>query len=73
MNHGEHPFLSHHIAFPLEKMHYVDDGEGEPLLRVQGNPTWFFLYQYMIKNLSDRFRRITMDHIGFGLSDKPIN
>lgn len=52
-------------------MHYIDEGEGEPIVMVHGNPTWSFLYRHLIKGLSGNYRCIAPDHIGFGLSDKP--
>ena len=53
------------------KMHYVDDGEGEVLLMLHGNPTWSFFYRNLIKQFSKTHRVIAPDHIGCGLSDKP--
>ncbi len=53
------------------KMHYVDEGAGEPVVMVHGNPTWSFYYRDLIKALSGEFRAIAPDHIGCGLSDKP--
>jgi haloalkane dehalogenase len=52
-------------------MHYVDEGQGRPLVMVHGTPTWSFLYRYLIKNLSAEFRVVAPDHLGFGLSEKP--
>jgi haloalkane dehalogenase len=40
---------------------------------VHGTPDWSFVYRELIARLSDRYRCIAADHIGFGLSDKPIN
>ena len=51
--------------------HYVDEGRGEPVVMVHGNPTWSFYYRELIKSLSGRYRVIAPDHIGCGLSDKP--
>jgi haloalkane dehalogenase len=51
--------------------HYVDEGSGEPVVMVHGNPTWSFYYRGLIKALSSRYRTIVPDHIGCGLSDKP--
>jgi haloalkane dehalogenase len=53
-------------------MHYVDEGEGRPLLFVHGTPTWSFLYRHLILALRDRYRCIAPDFPGFGLSDKPL-
>lgn len=52
-------------------MHYVDEGEGEPIVCVHGNPTWSFYYRYLVKANRSAHRVIVPDHIGCGLSDKP--
>jgi len=50
---------------------YVDEGEGQPILMVHGNPTWSFYYRNLIKHFSKQYRTVAVDHIGCGLSDKP--
>jgi haloalkane dehalogenase len=50
------------------RVHYVDEGEGRPLLLLHGNPTWSFLYREIIRGLRDSYRCIAVDHPGFGLS-----
>jgi haloalkane dehalogenase len=52
-------------------MHYVDVGEGRPIVFLHGSPTWSFLYRKLIATLSKEYRCIGVDHLGFGLSDKP--
>jgi haloalkane dehalogenase len=54
-------------------MHYIDEGSGEVILFVHGNPTWSFMYRHLIKRLSNQFRCVAPDYIGFGLSDKPFH
>jgi haloalkane dehalogenase len=54
-----------------QRLHYVDEGAGEPLLFVHGNPTWSFYWRNLILGLRDRYRCVAVDHIGCGLSDKP--
>ncbi|WP_229803652.1 alpha/beta fold hydrolase [Litchfieldella qijiaojingensis] len=54
-------------------MHYVDEGSGEPVVLLHGNPTWSFLYRHLIKQLSSTHRCIAPDYLGFGLSDKPAD
>jgi haloalkane dehalogenase len=49
----------------------VDEGEGQSILLLHGNPTWSFLYRHIINNLKGRFRLIAPDYPGFGLSDRP--
>src|SRR3954463_11514952 len=48
--------------------HYVDEGEGPPLLMLHGNPTWSFTWREVIKGLRNSFRCIALDYPGFGLS-----
>jgi haloalkane dehalogenase len=69
----EYPFTSHFLQIEMGRMHYIDEGSGEPIVMIHGNPTWSFLYRHLIKGLSKDYRCIAMDHIGFGLSDKPRN
>lgn len=52
-------------------MNYVDEGQGRTVLFVHGNMTWSFLFRRMIEGLSDRYRCVALDHLGFGLSEKP--
>ncbi|MBW1877048.1 MAG: alpha/beta fold hydrolase [Deltaproteobacteria bacterium] len=52
-------------------MHYLDVGEGPPVLMVHGNPTWSFYWRNLVKGLSADHRCIVPDHVGCGLSDKP--
>lgn len=54
------------------RMHYVDEGQGQPVLLLHGNPTWGFLYRDFIGPLVDAgYRAVVPDMIGFGLSEKP--
>lgn len=71
LDQNEYPFQSHYVQVDGGRMHYVDEGQGEPILFVHGFPTWSFMWRGLIKDLSVKHRCIAMDHIGFGLSDKP--
>jgi haloalkane dehalogenase len=53
------------------RMHYLDEGEGDPVLLLHGEPTWSFLYRKMIPPLAGVARCIAPDYFGFGRSDKP--
>jgi haloalkane dehalogenase len=53
------------------RYHYVDEGHGEPVVMVHGNPTWSFYYRGLVGGLRDHHRVVAPDHIGCGLSDKP--
>lgn len=55
------------------RMHYVDEGEGDPILLLHGEPTWAYLYRKMIPSLAEGARVIAPDLVGFGRSDKPVD
>ncbi len=74
------PFQPDHRLFPFTSkwfesragaVHYVDEGVGDPILFIHGNPTWSFLYRGIIIRLKKRFRCIALDLPGFGLSARP--
>ena len=67
----EYPFASCTWRTPAGLMHYVDEGEGSPVVMAHGVPAWSFTYRKLIKRLAPRHRCVAMDHLGFGLSDKP--
>jgi haloalkane dehalogenase len=54
------------------RMHYVEAGQGDPILCLHGEPSWCYLYRKMIPTLSKLGRVIAPDLIGFGRSDKPV-
>ena len=54
------------------RMAYVEQGEGDPILMLHGEPTWGYLYRRMIPPLAEVRRVIVPDLIGFGRSDKPV-
>jgi haloalkane dehalogenase len=64
---GLYPFEDHW----LDGIHYVDEGDGPPLLMLHGNPTWSFTWRGVIQGLRDRYRCIAPDLPGFGLSASP--
>ena len=53
------------------RLSYVDEGEGQVMLMVHGNPTWSFFYRDLIKEFSKTHRTVALDNIGCGTSDKP--
>jgi pimeloyl-ACP methyl ester carboxylesterase len=53
------------------RLHYLDEGAGEPVVMLHGNPTWSFYYRNLVLALRDTHRCIVPDHIGCGMSDKP--
>ena len=64
-----YPFESRFFVSPSgQRMHFVDEGGGEPIVFVHGNPAWSFEFRHLIERLRSEFRCIAPDHIGFGLS-----
>jgi pimeloyl-ACP methyl ester carboxylesterase len=68
----EYPFAPHWFHAGGGRLHYVDEGQGAPIVMVHGTPTWSFLYRHLIKALRGRYRCVVPDHLGFGLSDRPV-
>ncbi len=66
-----YPFQSRFLDLEGARYHYVDEGRGEPIVMVHGNPTWSFYYRRLIADLRENYRVIAPDHVGCGLSDKP--
>lgn len=77
-NLADYPFAPHYVDIDdgdggSLRMHYVDEGEGEIVLCLHGQPTWSYLYRKMIPMLTDAgLRVIAPDLVGFGKSDKPV-
>jgi pimeloyl-ACP methyl ester carboxylesterase len=66
------PFEPHYARVNGWRMHYVDEGVGDPVVLLHGNPTWGFLYRDFVAPLIEAgYRVIIPDMIGFGLSEKP--
>ncbi len=68
---GLFPFAPHYYSHHGMEMHYVDEGSGEPVVMVHGDPTWGFLYRNFIPLLSQRYRCIVPDQMGMGKSAVP--
>ncbi len=67
----EYPFTGKSLDLGGLNYHFLDEGEGLPVVMVHGNPSWSFYYRNLVLALRDRYRCIVPDHIGCGLSDKP--
>ncbi len=67
----EFPFESKYLEVYGSKIHYVEEGEGDPILFLHGNPTSNYLWRNIIPYLSKQGRCIAPDLIGMGKSDKP--
>jgi haloalkane dehalogenase len=68
-----YPFASRWVDVGVGKLHYVDEGQGPVILFVHGTPTWSFEYRHLIAELRATHRCIAVDHLGFGLSDRPAD
>jgi haloalkane dehalogenase len=66
-----YPFADRLIELGGVDMHYVDEGGGETVVMVHGNPTWSFYFRELVKTLRGTHRLLVADHIGMGLSDRP--
>jgi len=66
-----YPFNSSFLDLGGHRCHVIDEGQGEPVLMVHGNPTWSFYFRRLILALRGSYRAVAPDHIGCGLSDKP--
>jgi haloalkane dehalogenase len=67
------PFAPHYLEQDGLRMHYLDQGEGDPVLCLHGEPTWSFLYRKLIPGLTTAARVVAPDYFGFGRSDKPAD
>ena len=65
------PFKPNFSTAPGFRMHYVDEGQGETVLCLHGEPTWGYLYRNFIPPLSQKYRVVVPDHMGFGKSETP--
>jgi haloalkane dehalogenase len=71
LDRAEFPFAPHWLDVGPGRLHYVDEGEGRPIVMVHGTPTWSFLYRHLIKAFLPQHRCVAPDLLGFGLSDRP--
>lgn len=68
---GTWPFAPRFFDGAGFRMHYVDEGAGDPIVCLHGEPTWGYLYRNFIPPLSQTHRVIVPDHMGFGKSETP--
>jgi haloalkane dehalogenase len=66
------PYEPRYVEVEGLRMAFVEQGEGDPILMLHGEPTWGYLYRHMIPPLAKAGRVIVPDLIGFGRSDKPV-
>jgi len=68
---ADFPYKSHYIEVQGSTLHYIDEGSGDPILYLHGNPTSSYLWRNIIPYLTPLGRCIALDLIGMGKSDKP--
>ncbi len=68
---GTWPFAPHFFDGSGFRQHYVDEGTGDPILLLHGEPTWGYLYRRFITPLTAFGRVVVPDHMGFGKSETP--
>ena len=70
---GTWPFQPHFSNSAGFRQHYVDEGprDAEVVVCLHGEPTWGYLYRNFIPSLSEHYRVIVPDHMGFGKSETP--
>lgn len=64
------PFASHYVTVDGTRIHYIEQGSGDPILFLHGNPTWSYLWRNIIPHVAPQGRCMAMDLVGFGKSDK---
>ncbi|ORV84234.1 haloalkane dehalogenase [Mycolicibacterium iranicum] len=70
------PFTPHYVEVDGLRMHYLDEGPADApvVLLLHGEPSWSYLYRWMIPVLVDAgLRAVAIDLVGFGRSDKPTH
>lgn len=73
LDRSRYPFAPRSFQHEDGAQHFIDEGSGSPVLFVHGTPSWSFEWHNSVFHLRSRFRCLAVDHLGFGLSDKPPN
>ena len=68
---ADFPYASHYVQVYGSQIHYVEEGSGDPILFLHGNPTSSYLWRNIIPHVQSQARCLAMDLIGMGKSDKP--
>ncbi len=68
---ADFPYAPHYVDVHGSQIHYVEEGSGDPILFLHGNPTSSYLWRNIMPHLHAHGRCIAMDLIGMGKSDKP--
>jgi len=68
---GTYPFAPNYRHVNGFDMHFVDEGKGEPVVLLHGDPTWGYLWRNIIPGLAKTARCVVPDHMGMGKSEVP--
>ncbi len=68
---SETKYTYKYIEILGSQMAYIDEGKGDPILFLHGQPTSSYLWRNIMPHLEDQGRVIAPDNIGFGKSDQP--
>ncbi|MET1412591.1 haloalkane dehalogenase [Roseibium sp. HPY-6] len=68
---AEFPFKKKEMSVLDSSLAYVDEGDGQPVVFLHGNPTSSYLWRNIIPHVSESHRAIAPDLIGMGDSGKP--
>ena len=68
---AQYPYKPRYFDVGNHQLHYIQVGSGETILFVHGTPSWSFDFRNVIKDLKEDYHCVAIDHMGFGLSDKP--
>lgn len=69
----DYPFAGHFYHTEQGRVHFIDEGQGEAIVLLHGNPTWSYYYRHLIQILSQKYRVLALDYLGCGLSDRPMH
>ncbi len=72
---ADYPFASRYVKVNGHNIHYIEEGTGQPVLFIHGNPTSSYVYRNVIPAVAEATNRrcVAIDLLGFGKSDKPAN
>ena len=66
-------YRPHYLEVDEARVHYIEEGQGEVVLCLHGEPSWSYLYRKMIPLFLPNHHVLAMDFLGFGRSDKPTD
>ena len=72
---ADYPFASRYVKVKGHNVHYIEEGAGQPVLFIHGNPTSSYVYRNVIPAVAEAINRrcVAIDLLGFGKSDKPTD